>query len=308
MRFRFLPILSIILLTACLGGPSPTGQDGGNGDGTGQDLGGSGQNPATRPTPGFSEFEMRPATSTTLPPPAAFLKGLIIIDQLVELNEIRMVLRDLEFGNGGSFDKPGPFIVRLIFSDAIVDESFPKFGSSQVQQGFYDQSDLGFKLLAPEEIPPELEDDPVVTGPLVDHSIVVEGKFKGPLLNPVLGQWIRFRFVSTQTVDLRIESPTSFELGDPAATLFIAFKVRTWLDESLVEILHDFLEKLDLKALLKILSEGLVLDTKASDPTLRGIALTLESNINASLRFALSPDDIFNESEVDETSLSFVLP
>jgi len=247
---------------------------------------------------------MRPATSTTLPAPAPFLKEISLIDTLIELDEVRMFLRDLKLQDGSSFSSPGPFVVRLVRNGSIQDDSFPAFGSHSVPQVSYDQVNLGLKIFTADQIPPELEDDPLVTEALVDHSIVVEGKFKGPLLAPILGQLISFRFVSHQTDGLRIETPNPFLLNSDQETLFVAFKVKTWLDLNLLSLLQN----LNLAQLIDALVNGLNLDTQSSDPILKGIALQLEANIDASLRLAWSADSLFDESEVDESSLSFIFP
>jgi|GEM_PF-2810450 len=260
-------------------------------------------NPATRPTPGFTELEMRPATSTSLPAPGSFLKSLNLIDNLIGISEVRMFLRDLKLADGSDFFSGGPFIVRLIQNNQIVDEAFPGFGSHAVTQGDYGQLDLGLEVLSEDQIPAELQDDPVVDS-LVGHSIVVEGTFKGPVLAPILGQLLHFRFVSHQIDNLRIETPNAFTLNASAQTLFVAFKVKTWLDLNLASLLQD----LNVLQLVDGLLGVIVIDTDSSDPIIRGIALQLEANIDTSLRFALSPDALFDEGEVDETSFSDILP
>ena len=318
MKYRLIHFFLFSLiqgLIACAGGPgSGPGGDAGLGTDGGPQQGAV--NPATRPSPGFTELAMMPATSTTLPPPASFLKGLVIVGGLIEINEVRMFLRDVTLEDGSSFFSPGPFVVRLIQGEIVVDESFPDFGTQSVPQGAYDQTDLGFQILSAAQIPPELEDDPLVDR-LVDHSIIVEGKLDldlfGPalktLLTPVLGDFISFRFVSNQVVDLRVETPNDFTLDQSAQTLFLAFKVKTWLDAGLFDVLVDLFEGLNLAEILQLLvSNVLVFDTTGGHPTLQGIALTIEANINTSLRFALSNDAIFNEIEVDEISFSNVLP
>ena len=312
---HFLSFTLILSLLACAGGPgSGPGGDGGMGVENGPQQGAV--NPATRPSPGFTELAMMPATSTTLPPPASFLKGLVIVGGLIEINEVRMFLRDVSLEDGSPFFSPGPFVVRLIQGEIPVDESFPEFGTQFVPHGAYDQTDLGFQNLTEPQIPPELEGDPLVDR-LVGHSIIVEGELDldlfGPvlkaLLTPVLGDFISFRFVSNQTVDLRVETPNAFSLDQDAQTLFLAFKVKTWLDAGLFDVLVDLLEGLNLAEILQLLvSNVLVFDTTGGHPTLQGIALTIEANINTSLRFALSNDAIFSEAEVDEISFSDVLP
>lgn len=308
--------------SACLTGPTEgpgsdtLGSSGLPGPGDNGVPNGSG-NPATRPTPGFTELELKPATSTTLPPPSSFLKGLVIVDNLIEVTDVRMFLRDVALEDGADYSSPGPFLVRLIRGDVIVDESFPEFGTQSVPQGSYERSDLGFQILQAGQIPPELADDSLVTA-LVGHSIIVEGQvdldfFPLPLrtlLALLLPEdFLTFRFISDQTVDLRVEAPTPFDLNLPDQTLFIAFKVKTWLDQGLFGIVTDLLADLNLVELTNLLLGNLlVFDTSGGNATLKGIALSIEANINTSLRFALSPDDIFDEAEVDENSFSDVLP
>jgi len=284
--------LFIALLCSIIGcsGSGPGGIDKGLFDG----------NPATRPTPGFTELEVRPATSTTLPAPSSFLKGLSVLEDFFEIEEARLFVRDLRLLDGADdsqFNLQGPFVIRLIQEGVLVDEALPEFGGEVVANGSYQKFDLGLEVLSQETIPAPAQNDPIVTEQMPGNSIMVMGSFEIPLLlNQSL---VRFIFLSHQKVTLRIASPEAFELSGNFATLFLAFKVQTWLkgiEQNLLNIDPT------------LLAGGLlVLDTESNDPVLRAIALQIESNIDMSLRFAFSPDSIFSEAEVDETSFSQVL-
>ena len=259
-------------------------------------------NPATRPTPGFTEIEVRPATSETLPAPASFLKDLALLDTLTEIDEVRFFTQDLQMiGNSGpAFNLAGPFVVRLIQAGNIVDEALPEFGGAVVANGDYSSFDLKFANLIQEQIPSEAEGDAVVTGELVNHSMVVEGSFKGPDLAPILGIRIPFRYVSHETSTVRIQGATPLSLTGDYTTLFIAFKIQTWFDQN---ILSQILS-LDAQVLL---NGVLILDTESLDPILKNIALQIEAQVNTSLRLAPSEDGVFQESDVDENSSSSVI-
>src|SRR5262249_11874833 len=136
-------------------------------------------NPATRPTPGFTDVELRPATSLTLPSPSLMLKALQISGEDLDLSEIRIAVKDLELKATGdtAMDFPGPFVVRLISGGVKVDEAVPPFGTAQVPVGSYAQLDLSLEKLPPDQIPPEALNDPVARQFLPDNSIVIEGTF-----------------------------------------------------------------------------------------------------------------------------------
>jgi len=259
-------------------------------------------NPATRPTPGFTEVEVKPATSETLPAPAPFLKDLVLLDQVTQIDEVRFFTEhlQLEGGTGPVFDLEGPFVVRLIQGGNIVDEALPDFGGGVVPNGNYSRFDIGFQRLTPSLLPPEAQGDPEVLGPLMDHSMVVEGSFQGPNIAPILGIRIPFRFVSSQIAVLQVQSSDAFQLSGDFTSLFIAFKIQTWFSAAILNALN----LLDPQTLL---DQPLILDTQSSNPALKSIALQIEANINASLRLAPSADQIFQESDVDEASTSQVL-
>lgn len=311
----------LFLALACAGGPQgPGGDVGGSGPGT-QDNGGIGPlssepgvvNPGTRPTPGFTEVEMNPATSTSLPAPAAFLKSLQLnLTPLIEINEVRMFVRDLNLDEAVSsgLEYPGKFLFRLLDGNVIVDESLPELGRADVPEGTYEKLDLSFEVMEVDEIPPGAEDDPLVTGPLVGHSIVVEGILG--LVNPIdlgaLGTLtvVKFRFVSDETAHLEVNSLAGFDFGPDLNHLFLAFKVRTWLDLGLRSLVESVVSTLSLQNLVDLLNGSLlVIDADSGD--LSVAAVQLETNINASLRVAPSDDAIFQEGDVQEDSFSICL-
>lgn len=306
LRLFPLSLLFFLLLIGCAVGPTggdPSGSDGDLAGGPGS------ENPATRPTPGFTEVEMRPATSTTLPAPASFLKSLQLnVSPLIAVDEVRLFLKDLDFDDALSpgVESAGPFVVRLVQASGIVDEALPPFGTVGVPEGLYERMDLKLETLDASEIPPGAEDDPLVTGPLVGHSVVVEGTLQiTPILNISL---IRFRFLSREAPALRVETPEALDFGPGLNRLFIAFKIKTWLDLSLPGLIDTVLQTLDLPTLLSILNGVLVISADSPIPEIRAIALQIEANIHASLRFAPSEDAFFDEADVQENSFSFVIP
>ena len=295
-RRAVLFFLILVLGPGCAGGP---GSDSGIGN---IDAGIFDGNPATRPTPGFTEVELKPATSTALPAPSKFLLGLPIEDGLAEIDEVRFFVQDLSLLNQAQspvFNLPGPFVVRLIESGQIVDQALPDFGGAVVPNGSYSRLNLKFLNLTQDNIPAEAESDPIVTGPMLGHSMLVQGSIVGPDIPPINGQLISFIFLSHQTSTVQIQTPDALEFSGEFITLFTAFKIQTWLDSLLIAVL-------ELDPLI-LLNGTLVLDTQSNIPLLRDIALQIESNINHSLRFAPSADGIFDEGEVQENSSSQVV-
>jgi len=274
---------------ACSGGPL--------GDGAGKSFDG---NPATRPTPGFSEIEVRPATSVQSSP--AQLKNLQLQDGITQILEVRLFVKNLELLDLGvpQFNLDGPNVVRLVQDRAIVDQALPPFGGAVVANGSYHQFELSFERLTPENLPAEASDDSVVNGPLIDHSMVVEGTVGVPGTLGLSLVQVPFRFQSNQLATIQIDTSNPFALSGEYTTLFIAFEIQNWLDPSIVQ---DILG-LDPAILLGSL---LVLDTESAIPELREIALRIQANINASLRFAPSADATFDESELDLGSSSTVI-
>jgi hypothetical protein len=312
----------ILQLFACAGGPSGPGGDIGGTDpgvaGTGNTstdgVGPLGSNPGsvnpgTRPTPGFTEVEMNPATSTTLPAPAAFLKSLQLnLTPLIEITEVRLFVRDLNLDDdlSAGTEYPGNYLFRLLDGNLIVDESLPPLGTADVPEGTYEKLDLHFEIMTAADIPPGAEDDPLVTGPLVNHSIVVEGHLAvTPLLTGLLSV-VHFRFVSDQIPHIEVESVQGFDFGPDLNHLFLAFKVRTWLDLSLRGIVETAINNLSLPALLQLLNGLLIID--ANTGTFQGVGLQIETNINSSLRVAPSVDAAFDETDIQEDSFSTVIP
>ncbi|HKY63070.1 MAG TPA: hypothetical protein VJR29_06605 [bacterium] len=310
---------TFLLLVACAGGPGGNPGPGGVGDAsTDGGVGPLGSapnsvNPGTRPTPGFTEVEMSPATSTSLPAPGPFLKSLQLnLTPLIEITEVRMFVRDLNLDEAVSagLEYPGNFLFRLLDGNVIVDESLPELGVAGVPEGTYSKLDLSFEVMEADEIPPGAEDDPLVNGPLIDHSIVVEGHLG--LLSPIdlgaLGSLtvVQFRFVSDQTAHLEVNSPQGFDFGPDLNHLFLAFKIRTWLDLSIRGLVETVVATLDLPTLLNLLNGGLLL-IDSSSGNLTVAAVQLETNINASLRTAPSDDGLFQEADVQEDSFSVCL-
>ncbi|HKX13298.1 MAG TPA: hypothetical protein VJP40_09110 [bacterium] len=312
----------LFLALACAGGPhGPGGDLGGGSDPATQENGGVGPlssapgsvNPGTRPTPGFTEVEMNPATSTSLPAPAAFLKSLQLnLTPLIEIAEVRMFVRDLNLDDAVSVgvEYPGNFLFRLLDGNVIVDESLPALGRADVPEGTYQKLDLAFEVMEADEIPPGAETDPLVTGPLVGNSIVVEGQLG--LLNPIdlgaLGSLtvVQFRFVSDEIAHLEVNSPAGFDFGPDLNHLFLAFKVRTWLDLGLRSLVESVVSTLSIQNLVDLLNGGLlVIDADSGD--LSVAAVQLETNINTSLRAAPSDDALFQEGDVQEDSFSICL-
>lgn len=316
----------ILQLIACAGGPSggPGGNDPSvNGTGntsTGPDgNGGIGPigsapgtvNPGTRPTPGFTEVEMNPATSTTLPAPAAFLKSLSLnLSPLIQIDEVRLFVRDLNLDDAVSagVEYPGNFLFKLVDDELIVDQSLPALGRADVPEGTYQTLDLAFEVMEEDEIPAGAENDPLIDV-LVGHSIVVDGtlELSTPIviLPTISLSLIHFRFVSDQIPNLRVTSPEGFDFGPDLNHLFLAFKIKTWLDLSLSGIIRTAVATLDVPTLLQLLSGLLIIDDQGG---LSGVGLQLETNINASLRVAPSADANFDEADVQEDSFSIVIP
>jgi len=227
---------------------------------------------------------------------------------LIAVDEVRLFVGDLNFDDAVSpgVEAPGPFVVRLIQGSGIVDEALPPFGIASVPGGLYDQMDLRLEILDAGSIPPEAVDDPLVTGPLVGHSVVVEGQLE---ITPILGvSLIHFRFLSRETPNLRVETPTALNFGPGLNHLFIAFKIKTWLELNLPSLIETVLGNLDLQTLLAILNGVLDISADSPIPQLQSIALNIEANINASLRFAPSEDALFDETDVQENSFSLVVP
>jgi hypothetical protein len=297
-------------------GPDSTNPGDPNGNGGGEVASGPG-NPATRPTPGFTEVEMRPATSTTLPAPAAFLKALSLnLDPLLDIDEVRIFAKNFNFEDALSpgVEYPGGFVIRLVRNSGIVDQALPPLGSAVLPEGDYSNLDLELDILDPDEIPIQAFGDPLITDNLVGHSIVVDGvlELDVPIVIPLVLQLVdvRFRFVSTQIPRLRIETPTPISLfgQDTANNLFFAFKIKAWLDLSVQGLLQTLIANLDIPTLLDLVDGLLVISADSPNPQIAAIALQIEANINASLRFAPSADALFDEGDVLESSFSFVLP
>ena len=304
-------------MLACAGGPSgPGGDINGNGsstdpNGTLGPLGSSpgSVNPGTRPTPGFTEVEMNPATSTSLPAPAAFLKNLQLnLTPLIRIDEVRLFVRDLNLDDAVSagLEYPGNFLFKLVNDELIVDQSLPALGVADVPEGTYEKLELAFEVMDADEIPAGSENDPLINV-LLGHSIVVEGviELATPIviLPTVSLSLIHFRFVSDQMPNIRVNSVQGFDFGPDLNRLFLAFKIRTWIDLSLAGIISNAVAALDAATLLQLVSGLLVIDDSGG---LSGIALQLETNINTSMRVAPSLDGIFDELDVQEDSFSEV--
>ncbi len=251
---------------------------------------------------------MNPATSTSMPAPAAFLKSLQLnLTPLIEITEVRMFVRDLNLDDAVSagVEYPGKFLFRLLDGNVIVDESLPPLGLADVPEGTYEKLDLSFEVMEANEIPPGAEDDPLVTGPLVGHSIVVEGNLAvTPLLTGLLSI-VHFRFVSDEIAHIEVNSPQGFDFGPDLNHLFLAFKIKTWIELTLSGIVETLVNNLSLPQLLQLLSGLLIID--ANTGSLQGVGLELETNINASLRVAPSDDALFQEGDVQEDSFSICL-
>ncbi|MFO1519657.1 MAG: hypothetical protein U1F57_08370 [bacterium] len=267
-------------------------------------LGGNtGGNPATRPTPGFTELQILPATSLTLPAPGAFLKALMISEGNVEVEEVRVAVKDLQLKNGdiSETDLKGPFVVRLIQKATIVDEALPSFGTVSVPEGNYTRLKLTLDKLPQNEVPAEALTDSIVTSFLVDNSVVVEGSFLESPGNDIDQSggvsMIPFRFVSNNGNSLEIDTTSPFTLSPGLNFLFVAFKIQLWFNASVV----DALQQLNPSAL----QNGIVLLNDQSDNSqIRQIVDLIETQIEQSLRFAPSDDDHFEENEVDDHSSS----
>jgi hypothetical protein len=264
----------------------------------------TGENPATRPTPGFAEVALQPATSVTLPPPSPLLKALQISEEL-DLEEIRLAVKDLDLKFSGDLDTDfvGPFVIRLIRQGAEVDEALPPFGTTQVPVGSYAQLDLSLDKLPLDQIPPEATDDPVIMQFLPDNSLVVEGTFLESPNNDIdqsgTVSRIFFRFLSDNGNNLRIVTPTPFSLKTGLNFLFIAFKVSLWFNAPVVQALQDLSPD--------TFQNGVILlSDQSSNDQIRHIVDLIEENVDQSLRFAPSEDNTFQESDVDQGSSSSV--
>jgi len=261
------------------------------------------ENPATRPTPGFAEVELRPATSTDLPAPSPMLKALQIFDGVLDLTEIRIAARDLELKteNDLEIDFPGPFVVRLVRGGERVDEAIPPFGTAQVPIGSYARLELSLEKLSGDQIPPKALEDPITAQFLPDNSLVIEGTFLESPNNDIDSSGgvsrIFFRFLSDDGNNVRILTPTPFSIGTGLNFLFIAFKVPLWFDPPVVQALQALSPD--------TFEDGMILlSDESSSDAIRGLVDLIEENVEESLRFAPSDDDSFEESDVDEHSSS----
>lgn len=277
----------------------------------------SSSNPATRPTPGFTAVTVNPATSTTSDQNQKFnqvkpVRFLALALGGVELDEVRLVIENLNFDDSISpgIEGPGHTIIRLIQNGQIVDQSLPLMGTAILPEGNYRTLDFNYKILAASDIPPEAQDDPVITQHLVNHSIVIEGSYLIDL--PLIGNLLRipFRFISDQTSTIRIEDPSGLPFfgQDQPNFLFIVHKVQLWFDATVVNLLQS-LSLTVLPVVGGVVNGILELSANSTIGSLRDIAVVIQDNIDTGFRFALSPDGVFEESEVLEASFSLeILP
>ncbi len=303
----------LVLLLLFIGGCTAI-TDGGNLPLGGTGVFGVGGNPATRPTPGFTEVEVAPATSTTDTSSNRFLsssenKLLALQFGGIEIDEIRIVEENFDFDDNVSpgVEGPGFSIIRLVQNGNIVDDALPEIGSAILPDGDYSTLDLQYKILAANEIPPEAANDPVVTEQLVGNSIVIEGSFLFPVQLPILNLRIPFRFISKQTSTIRIETPNAINFsGLVLQFLFIAHKVQLWFDMNVANLLQSLNATL-LPIVNNTVTGVLILDANSPNASIRNIALEIQGNIDTGFRLAPSDDGFFQESDVLESSVSFVL-
>ncbi len=318
---RFWSILGLILgsiLSACGGGiPGASDVVGSTGSGIfGSDSsGGNSLNPATRPTPGFTEVAVNPATSVTEGNNLKFskvypIKFLSLNLGGIEIDEVRMVIENLNFDDQVSpgVEGPGVAILRLVQNGVIVDQALPNLGAAILPEGIYQTLDFNYRVLSVSEIPPEAQNDPVVTQNLVNHSIVVEGSYLFNL--PLLGTLLRipFRFLSDQTSTVRIEDINGLAFFGQEVThnLFLVDKIQLWFDLTVVQLLQS-LSITVLPVLGGVVNGILEIDANSAVAAIANIAITIEQNINTAFRFGIGPDATFTESDVIEASFSFVL-
>lgn len=316
---RALSILALVVasfLTACGGGIPGTSEVSGLGSGV-FGPGGDSSNPATRPTPGFTEVAVNPATSVSEAETQKFsqvypvkLLGLNLGG--VELDEVRMVIENFNFDDNISpgIEGPGFVIVRLIQNGVIVDDTIPLLGTAVLPEGNYQTLDFNYRILQQGDIPAGAENDPVVTQYLVGHSIVIEGSYLYDL--PLLGNLLRipFRFFSDQTSTIRIEDTNGLPFfgQDETHFLFIVSKVQLWFDVTVVNLLQS-LSLTVLPVVGGVVNGILDLDAGSVVASISQIAVTLQQNIDTAFRFGLGPDASFAESDVLEASFSFqILP
>jgi hypothetical protein len=312
----FLFSLLCIFLLSCAGqgplgvynpggsGNLPSGEGGGGSGGGGTEPPSSGGiydgNPATRPTPGFTEVALAPATSTSDPSSATSTKALLLNNGIVTIDEVRMHLQDISLLNDGGTEVlhlSGPFIVRLLKDQVIVDESFPEFGGGVIPNDSYHELQLRFSQLQESSIiPEELLEDLLTINLLPEHTMVITGSLR--LLNRILPGFltIPFQFFSSQENIIQILSPNDLVTDGTFFNLFIAFKIQQWFDND-VAILLGLLDPL-------VILQPLVLEVGSNIPLLNQIAELIELNINQSLRLAPSLNDTFEEGDVDELSTS----
>ncbi len=258
-------------------------------------------NPATRPTPGFTEVALGPVASLSESSSGNAAKNLAADENLVSIQEVRMYLQDVtlldEQGNE-ALKLIGPFVVRLVELGVVVDESFPAFGGGVVPNGNYPELQLSFAQLDdPSLIPEQLLADPLTTEGLIQHSIVIDGTVEFSNLAQPNSSIVPFRFLSQKEEVISLTTPNPIVLDGNFTTLFIAFKIQEWFGNDI----HTLLSKVDPSQLS---DSPLILQEESEVSSLSTLAQRTEDDINNSIRIAPSTDELFDEAEIDELSSS----
>lgn len=259
--------------------------------------------PSTPPVPTFGDVELDIVSYSQSTP--ALIRNLDLEGGEIILNEALIALDEIDLKavdeSGSEVDLDGPFVARLVNDESIVNETYPDIGLVSVPAGNYDRIRFKIHVIESNETPDGFESLGGASSFLVGNSIVLTGRFQeaasGDLNGNGVQDYVDFRFISDNGVDIQIDSSAGFAI-DASRTnyVFIAFDLDGWMNGTLASL--QTLSNSDL-------SDGTVVLTDDASENLRGIAELIEDNILVSSRIAESEDEEFDDDEdVDEESSS----